>query len=266
MTRVYLAVTHREDEIQALQRTKHPDLLFSFAMNGHKPSLSTFIDTIGYQPRSILVDPGSFTFNNKGVNTCVWDIFDFYKGDGYTEDEAADSLLYEVKWVLPQLEEPYPFHAYVQWVLDNQDYIDGVLAFDEIGSAVPTEYAYRVMKAMGLQPIPIFHYQTIRKDFAALDRYVEEGNPLIALGGTVREPAILKRIEWVRECIRRHPHQRFHFLGTQSQYVLKHLPEIYSCDGNAWKITAGFKKNRQPGQTKVEKAVEIINRLQRFST
>lgn len=262
MPKVYLSATHRKDEFDVIRATHHEYVLLSFALNGHK-TIQDFIDKIGFKPKSIIVDPGVATFSNRNTSTVVPDIFDCYPNDNYTDRQAALSLLEEVKW-LDSFHDRYPFHAYIQWVLKNRKHIDYVLAFDDMYYLDAAHYCYQVMKHMNLgKLVPIFQYGN-GLNFKQLDEYVQDGNELIALGGTLKEPKINKRIEWVRACIERYPNQPFHFLGTQSKKAMKDLPGLYSCDGNAWKLTASRKDNRTGGETKVEASIKAVQSLQDF--
>jgi hypothetical protein len=263
MTKVYFTTTFREDEYETLRLTKPPYIYFSFALWRNRPIRDLF-KMIGYRPKKVMIDPGSITFKKHNISTCILDISEYYLCDGYSIQEAAYALLDELRY-LPQ-EVLSPFHRYIYYILANRNDIDYILSFDEIWHnnlyQDSNYYIYQIMKAMNLNPIPVFHYGA---DFSHLDRYVSEYNEIIALGGTLREKDISKRREWVKECIRRYPHQNFHWLGTQSKYVLQHMPEVYSCDGNSWKLTASYGRNRRPGQSKREKMLEIVKELQRFS-
>lgn len=264
MAKVYLSATHRKDEFDIIRATHHEYVLLSFALNGHK-SIQEFINQLGYKPKSIIVDPGVATFTNRKVSTAVCDVFDFYPIDNYTDKEAACSILYEVSY-LDELNERYPFHAYIQWVLQNKSCIDYVLAFDDMYYLDAAHYSYRIMKHMNLgNLVPIFQYRN-GLNFKQLDEYVADGNELIALGGTLKETSPTKRDEWVKACIDRYPNQNFHYLGTQRKKAIQELPGLYSCDGNAWKLTASRKDNRSAGETKVEASIKAVQSLQEIMT
>lgn len=263
MTHVYLSFTFREDEFKAMRATHHQHILLSYALNGHKP-IKTLFKEIGYRPESIMIDPGAITYMGRGVNTGVHDVLDAYKGDGYFIRETANILLDEVSW-MTDMHEPMPIHYYIRYLLENQGDYDWVLTFDQIRANYSTLYFYQVMRAMGFPAVPVYHYNVYRNDenWKYLNRYVKDGNELIALGGTIAEPSWIKRVEWVRECINRFPGQKFHLLGSQNEYILDQLPELYSSDGNKWKLTPSFSKSRKEGQTKVEGMIEQVERIQR---
>ncbi|PGQ88190.1 hypothetical protein [Priestia megaterium] len=259
MTIIYYSTAPKQDEYDALRVTRPQTLLLSFALWKNK-SLKTLIEKIGYRPKSIILDPGAITFKNGKISTGIYDVYDHYLGDDYSDEEAAKEIL---EWALNEFymaNDSNVFYEYISYIHRNRRYIDHVLAFDEIGKADVSRYMYRLMRAMNLNPIPVFHYQN---DFKYLKEYVDEGNELIALGGILMEPKIINRIEWVNECIARYPNQKFHVLGTQRKKIIHLSNNFYSCDGNSWKITAGYKRNRLPGQTKVEKAIEIIQDLEK---
>lgn len=258
MTLIYYSTSPKQDEYDALRATRPETLLLSFALWRNK-SLKELVENIGYRPKSIIIDPGAITFKNGKISTGIYDIYDHYLGDGYSDEDAAKEIL---DWALNEsymADDSNIFYEYISYVHRNKRYIDHILSFDQIGKADVSRYMYRLMRAMQLNPIPVFHY---KNDFIYLDKYIEEGNELIALGGILTEPKILKRVAWIKECLKRHPHQKFHVLGTQRKQIIKLSGDFYSCDGNSWKITAGYKKNRLPGQTKVQKAIEIIQDLQ----
>lgn len=258
MPNVYYSTTRRNDEINVLRATRPRFLLLSFALNGHY-EIKELIEDIGYRPEKIMIDPGAVTFRTYGVNTGIWDLLDGFLGEGCTEKDTAQIIKEEIAW----WENPPPAYKFFKYVFNNQLYIDQLLTFDAMGSAPPTDYCFRVMMEMELNPIPVFHYQPFHpQNWEYLEWYVQMDCPLIALGGTIVEPKLTKRVEFVKECVRRYPNQRFHLLGSQSEYVLDRVPELYSCDGNKWKLSASYSENRLPGQSKVEKSIEIVKKLE----
>jgi hypothetical protein len=137
--------------------------------------------------------------------------------------------------------------------------------FDDMYYMEACHYMYQLMKHMGFgaKLVPVFQYRN-QLNFNHLDQYVNDGNKLIALGGTLQEKNINKRDEWVQACLERYPNQNFHYLGTQRKNALRKFPSLYSCDGNAWKLTASREENRKNGETKVEAAIKAVLSLQEF--
>jgi hypothetical protein len=71
---------------------------------------------------------------------------------------------------------------YIKWIQDNRQSLDLYAALDVIGDPVKTRRNLEIMRAEGLDPVPVFHAMGPLEEF---DRLVEERPPLIAIGGMV---------------------------------------------------------------------------------
>lgn len=116
---------------------------------------------------------------------------------------------------------------YIKFIKENIEYLEGYFVFDEIGNHEKTMENFRYMQSKGLNPIPVFHMGTSMQE---LDKLVEEGCPLIGLGGTVDKKGVTEFLDAIFE---KYPNTAFHGLGiTKAKYILNY--PFFSCDSKSW--------------------------------
>ncbi len=265
---LYFSVAPNTDELKAISIAKPDNILLSFALWRRK-SVADFIEAVGYTPKSILLDSGAFTFHNKRVSNGLWDLIQCYtanddEGEMTEADIARDiqEAIHRYGFYNPgDAGGPLPIQPFLEFYFyweKNYQLIDYVITMDTIGSPLMTEWGYKILDAMGMCPLPVFGYG---QDERGLSELVASGADYIALGGTAFIKEKKERVRWARDIITRYPGVRFHLLGTQDRYILDRLPGLHSADGTAWLTTASFKRDRRPGEGKVDAAVANIRRM-----
>lgn len=265
---IYFAVSPREDEFEALRRAKPQRVLLSFAL-WRKKSVQYLIDNIGYRPDCIILDSGAYTFHNKSINTGLCEIIHCFTANddfGEMSDEDIGEAVYEAihRYGFYNAEDAggildmNPFVEFYLFWEKNYQLIDYVITMDTIGKASLTFTAWRMLDAMGMCPLPVFGYGECLLE---LEKLVAAGANYIALGGSAFVKSRRQRVIWASAITEKYPKVDFHLLGTQDRYVLDRVPGLWSADGTAWLTSASFRRDRRPGQSKVDMAVENILRL-----
>ena len=255
--KMYFATSYRQDEIKCLREAQPPHLLLSFAMWRNKQAdkciKKELLKQIGYHPESILIDCGAYTFRHQKYG--LYDLLELYQemkdeyGITFDPDNDLDLALF-ANWFFGEFDEDIYdvnkkdfclFHQYLNFLVFNGHLYDYCFAFDKLGNNQESLLSYRVMKALGINVIPV--YQAIvdgelnDKDFDVLDYYAATTN-YIAIGGTaiskLKGFTRQKRIAIIKAIINRHPDKKYHLLGCLDPRVLDACPELYSFDGQAW--------------------------------
>lgn len=65
MEKIFFALSPRTDEIEAVKAAQPENVLLSYALWSKKDLGVDFIARIGYQPRTLILDSGAFTFHDK---------------------------------------------------------------------------------------------------------------------------------------------------------------------------------------------------------
>jgi hypothetical protein len=179
-------------------------------------------------------------------------LYDTYALDRNELDEDGEEFF----WGLPIL------HQYVEFIHENQEYISAVINLDTIGDAFLSEVAYKLLKAIGVNPIPVYGNGD---DISVLDNYVAAGATFIALGGSKDERSAEKRSAWANEAAGRYPDIQFHFLGTLNPHIIRSLREnIVQVDGTCW--NAIRKERRYGGNSKVQQSIQNIREKEKLAT
>jgi hypothetical protein len=112
----------------------------------------------------------------------------------------------------------------------------------EVEAAAQASYKnQQAMKKAGLTPIPVFHYG---ESFKWLERYLEDGEPYIGLGG-MGNPSTQQQIQWLDQVFTRitdkdgWPIVKTHGFGVASFDLLKMYPWT-TCDATSWALTAAY--------------------------
>lgn len=159
-------------EIDAVKLLKPGRILISYFYTRTKP-LSQLVEKLGYRPE-IMLDSGAYSAFTKGKNISPLD--------------------------------------YVTYIKENAEYISYCIALDVIGDAEITKRYYEILRLMGINPLPVFHYE-VSIDY--LDWYVDQGCQYIALGATVPVKDKSRVAAWITELHKRHPSIVFHLLGER---------------------------------------------------
>jgi hypothetical protein len=115
--------------------------------------------------------------------------------------------------------------------IDSNPEITAYISLDVIGDEVLSFEYYRLMKLKNYNPIPVVHCSPNWKSW--LQRYYEQDERFIALGGTVPIKSKLAVAAWVNEVQAAYPDVRFHLLGSTCKKILDNC-SIYSCDSSSW--------------------------------
>jgi hypothetical protein len=101
---------------------------------------------------------------------------------------------------------------------------------DGAAAAEGTARNQAILEDAGLRPLPVFH---AGEPWDALDRYLADGYPYIALGGLVGR-AVATIMPWLVQCFQRAAGRAvFHGFGLTSWEPLAALP-WYSVDSSSW--------------------------------
>jgi len=156
----------------------------------------------------------------------------------------------------------------MKYINDNNDYIYRYFNLDDVIDPDISYWSYLVMKKKGYNPIPVFHYQ---EDESYLKLYINEGEKIIGLGGTVPEKNKAKVADWINSIINEYPNIEFHHLGSTSKKILDNCPKLFSCDSSTWFMQAimGNPKEIAKGMTfeaKTKRAEYNMNELIKIET
>lgn len=220
MVKVYFVTIGLNDEIQVIRKVRPQRLLCSYWYFKNR-SLREFCNSLGYTPE-IMLDSGAYSAFTKGKSVNVLD--------------------------------------YMKYIVANDEFISRYISLDVIGDSFTTKAFYDLMRAKGLEPVPVFHYGD---DYSTMDHYVASGAASVALGNTamIREKDIVAR--WCEEVHRRYPQIKLHLLGSSSRKIME-SGAVASCDSSAWYMMAvNGKPATIPGKgrmSKIERAEENMIR------
>lgn len=159
------------------------------------------------------------------------DLGDFIKFIGYKPNIYLDSGAFSAY----TSGKPIDFKKYVAYIKHNEKYVKRYFCLDALGDNQKSYERWEEMRGMGLKPIPVFHYMG---DETILQKYIDAGEPLIALGGTVPIKSKKDVAEWVRMISWQYP-ANYHLLGSQHKTILDHC-DIQSADASTWAMAAIF--------------------------
>jgi hypothetical protein len=167
------------------------------------------------------------------------DLWDFIKIIGYIPNIYLDSGAYSAF----TSGKPINLEKYVDYIKKNGKYVKRYFCLDAIGDNMASFKAWEQMRAMGLNPIPVFHYMG---DEAVLQKYIEAGEELIGLGGTVPIKSKNDVAAWARMICWEYP-ANYHLLGSDAKIVLDSV-DLKSADASTWAQAAIFGRPRSiPG-------------------
>ncbi len=131
--------------------------------------------------------------------------------------------------------------AYMKFLDQCQDLIKNYIQLDVFEKEFITKSYYDIMKSEGYNPIPVFHYGF---DESLLQHFIDNGEKIIALGGTVPIQNKKKVSEWLKMYCWLYPDIDFHLLGSFSMKILDHC-DLGSVDASSWIMQAvmGSPKN-----------------------
>jgi len=133
-------------------------------------------------------------------------------------------------------------NAYMQFIQDNEQYIEVYSNLDVIGSAEGSWKNQEIMEANGFHPLPVFH---LNDDVSSLYRCMEY--PYFCLGGMAgRDCSENDRVQFLDSCWDiicdnkdRIPKQKVHGFGMTSLKLMLRYP-WYSTDSTSWVMTSRF--------------------------
>jgi hypothetical protein len=155
---------------------------------------------------------------------------DFIKVIGYKPRIILDSGAYSAYTKGKEID----LEKYVEYYKKNKKWVNEFINLDKLGDNEKSFEVYQVMRERGLKPMPVFHYLGDEK---YLQRYIEDGNVRIALGGTVPVKNKNDVAAWVKMLTWLYPEVKFHLLGSAARKVLDHC-DIESADAATWMIQA----------------------------
>jgi hypothetical protein len=155
---------------------------------------------------------------------------DFIEFIGYKPNIFLDSVAFS-DFTKGIKTDPERYYRYIQ---DNRKHTTHYMALDKLGDNTASYESYLEMRKRGLNPIPVFHYLG---DETILQKYIDDGNEYIALGGTVPIKSKAAVAEWVKMLAWLYPNTKFHLLGSASKKIIDHC-DIYSADASTWIMSA----------------------------
>lgn len=134
------------------------------------------------------------------------------------------------------LGEQIPLSEYGRWIATHARYIEHYAVLDKIGSAESTWANQLALEAMGIHPVPCYHYG---EDPKWLKRYIDAGYQYIAIGGMVPISRVQLR-HWLDELWDTHltnadgaPVVRVHGFGLTTFELMERYP-WFSVDSSSW--------------------------------
>ena len=131
---------------------------------------------------------------------------------------------------------------YIQFIKDNEKYIDHYANLDVIGDPVATLNNQKLMESQGLKPLPCFHHG---EDWSYLQNYIDNYE-YIAIGGmavgfTTEQRRDFLDMVWDRICDTpdRMPKCKVHGFGVTAFDILLRYP-WWSVDSTSWVMTSRF--------------------------
>lgn len=131
---------------------------------------------------------------------------------------------------------------YIQFIKENEEYIDHYSVLDAIGDPVATFKNQRIMEAAGLHPIPCFHYgEPIKYLEVYLSKY-----DYVSLGGMVPISSVDLKVwldhlfgEFICDKATGLPKVKIHGFGMTSLELMIRYP-WFSVDSTSWVLTGRF--------------------------
>lgn len=165
-----------------------------------------------------------FYFRNKPLKQFIEKI-------GYTPEIMLDSGAYSA-WTRGR---GIALTDYMKYIDENKEHISHYINLDVFGDNELSFDYYQIMKKKGYTPIPVVHYG--KEDRYWFERYFDEGESFIALGGTVPIKDKWEVSSWARMFCWEFPEVKFHLLGSSSRKVIDYC-DLYSCDSSTWFMMA----------------------------
>ena len=133
-------------------------------------------------------------------------------------------------------------HEYMRFIKEHLDLVDCYVSLDVIGRSASQSYEnQQIMKAEGLEPIPVFHQG---ERFKWLERYLENGEKYIGIATHKDSPPAEQR-KWLDSAFTRltdskgRPYRKVHGFGITSFDHLVRYP-WYSTDSTTWSLTPAY--------------------------
>lgn len=220
----FVCTDKASEEIEVIKQLQPKRLLLSYFYFKNKP-LEKFIEKIGYRPE-IILDSGAYSAWTSG--------------------------------------KPVNLEKYIEYIKENEPYITGgYICLDALGDSQGSYEVWEQMRAAGLDPIPVFHYNN---DESILERYIAQGIKQIAIGGTVPIKSKAKVAEWLKFLGWTYPAD-YHLLGSASRKILDHC-DIASADASSWIMGAIMGRPRHikghDREAKVKRAAYNMAKLQKL--
>jgi hypothetical protein len=135
--------------------------------------------------------------------------------------------------------------SYISFIEENGEFLNYYVCLDVIGDAEKSYANQKYMEKKGLKPIPVFH--TTFEDPIWLQKYIDEGNDYIGLGGmaggTVQKKEIMNVLDNLFSyyiCDKNGiPKVKIHGFGLTSLELMLRYP-WYSVDSSSWALTGAF--------------------------
>jgi hypothetical protein len=165
-----------------------------------------------------------FYFKNKTLK-------DYVEKLGYKPEIMLDSGAYSA-WTKGK---GIALTDYMRYLNKNKEYIHHYVNLDVFGDNEMSYDYYKILKRKGYHPIPVVQYG--QDDEYWLQKYYDNGEKFIALGGTVPIKNKWEVSNWVRLLSWQYPDINFHLLGSSSRKIIDHC-DMYSCDSSTWFMQA----------------------------
>lgn len=125
---------------------------------------------------------------------------------------------------------------YIMYIKKNHKKLEQYASLDVIGDAEKSYRNFKIMKKVGLNPIPCFHR---KEDFKWLKKYIKEDVEYLALGGMVSDRK-KKLSKWLAKCFHIIPKNvKIHGFGITTPKILKRFP-FHSVDSTSWNVYGRF--------------------------
>lgn len=174
----------------------------------------------------VLIDSGAFSLFNAEQK--------LRKKLGITGSELQLSLLdhWEYDQVHQAKLKPIKWEEYGTWVKKylEMGVITDYINLDVFGNSEETKRNQkRLEQLVGKAPIPVYHWDAPIED---LDELVQEGHPVIALGGIVALHGENEKKAFFQKVFARHPGVRYHWLGGSSKLLFEF--NFFSADSTSY--------------------------------
>jgi hypothetical protein len=181
-----------------------------------------------------------FYFKNKPLKNYVEQL-------GYKPEIMLDSGAYSA-WTKGK---GIALTDYMKYIEENKEYIYCYMNLDVFGDNQMSYDYYLILKKKGFSPVPVVQYGDDHQDW--LDKYYQQGERFMALGGTVPIKNKWEVSDYVRLLSWQYPEINFHLLGSSSRKIIDHC-DMYSCDSSTWFMMAinGYPKHI-PGTSRLAK-------------